>query len=263
LTKSLKIYKTGAMSKFFRKIIDYRNTQNDKMVALFKDRSYFVSFIVGFILLFAGQIVTFKVASYNDEMFDTVTVGDLLLEILPTVDLTFFYTWGSLIFLISVAVYTLFVRIELAPWAMKTFGVLFMVRALFMVLTHLGPPEGMFYLLYPPTMEDKFLFSHFFFLNDLFFSGHVANAFLGALIFRNYKFKWYCLIVSIVMAATVLLMKMHYTIDVLAAYFVTYGIYALSDRLFHKYNERFKKIIEKKTKFRFKEPYHPEVPALG
>jgi len=242
----------------WRRYLKYRDEMNRKLRVLFSDRAYLISFLVGFFLLFLGQYITFKLATYNDT-FDKITVGDLLLDILPTVNLGIIYTWGSLISLITITLYTLFARIELAPWAMKTFGIFFIVRAVFILLTHLGAPEGMFYLANPPSEEDKFLFSHYFFVSDLFFSGHVGNLFLSALIFRAYKFRWFGLIGSVVMGVTVLFMKIHYTIDVLAAYFITYGVYVFSDRIFHTYNERFKALIEKKTKYKFREPYHPEV----
>jgi hypothetical protein len=179
---------------------------------------------------------------------------------LPTVDLGFIFTWGGIVSFLIIAFYAFAVRPELCPWALKTYGIFGIVRAAFMMFTHLGPPDGMFYLTSLPGLEEKEMFNNFFFLNDLFFSGHVGNLFLAALVFKNFKFKWFGLIGSVVMAATVLLMKIHYTIDVFGAFFITYGIYAFSDWIFHKQNERFKAMI---GRHRFKsEPYHPEVPVL-
>jgi hypothetical protein len=37
---------------------------------------------------------------------------------------------------------------------------------------------------------------------------------------------------SIVLAITVLLMHVHYSIDVASAYFITYGVYKVGDQLF-------------------------------
>jgi hypothetical protein len=37
------------------------------------------------------------------------------------------------------------------------------------------------------------------------------------------------LVSSIILAITVLLMHVHYSIDVLSAYFITYGVYKLSE----------------------------------
>ena len=45
------------------------------------------------------------------------------------------------------------------------------------------------------------------------------------------------------MAFSVLAMLVHYSIDVFAAFFITYGTYKLSDNIFNKLNLRFKKNV--------------------
>ena len=72
------------------------------------------------------------------------------------------------------------------------------------------------------------------FNNDLFFSGHVAIAFLGFLLFQEKKLKIFFLIATIVMALTVLFMHVHYSIDVFAALFITYSTHEFGKRLFKK-----------------------------
>ena len=242
----------------FRYILNFRNNLNEKWSSLVKDRAFLFSLVLGFFVFFFGQYVLVCAAQYNDEMFKVVTVGEFLLDRLPTYDLSFFFTWGMWIILLTIAWYTVLVRPELAPWVLKTYGIFALVRAGFILLTHLGPPEGLIYLDDPSLLTEAGIFERYFFLNDLFFSGHVGNVFLGALIFRAFKFKWFCLIGSVLMAITVLVMHIHYSIDVFGAYFITYGIYAFSDRIFHKYNERFKRIIEKHTDIEFKPPHRPE-----
>jgi membrane-associated phospholipid phosphatase len=241
----------------------FRNNLNDKWTALFKDKSFVFAFFFAVFIFFFGQYVLVSAARYNDEMFQVVSVGDFILDRIPTYDLSFLFTWGTWMILLPVAGYAVFVRPEMAPWTLKTYGIFAIVRAGFILLTHLGPPEGLIYLQNPELLMDEGMFERYFFMNDLFFSGHVGNAFLGALIFRNFKFKWFCLIGSVVMAVTVLVMHIHYSIDVFGAYFITYGIYAFSDRVFHKWNDRFKKIVEKHTDIKFRPPHRPEASVLG
>ena len=60
------------------------------------------------------------------------------------------------------------------------------------------------------------------FTKDLFFSGHVSFAFLGYLLLRKEKIIGYLLLASsIFMSFAVLAMHLHYTIDVVAAFFFT------------------------------------------
>lgn len=245
----------------WKSFVKFRTDLNNKWSALFRDKSFVFAFFLSIFVFFFGQSVLVAAARYNDEMFQVVSVGDFILDRIPTYDLSFLFTWGMWMILIPVTFYAVIVRPELAPWTLKTYGIFAIVRAGFIVLTHLGPPEGLIFLSNPDLLAENEIFERYFFMNDLFFSGHVGNAFLGALIFRNFKFKWFCLIGSVVMAVTVLVMHIHYSIDVFGAYFITYGIYAFSDKIFHKWNDRFKKIVEKHMDIKFRPAYRPEVVA--
>ena len=66
------------------------------------------------------------------------------------------------------------------------------------------------------------------------FSGHTAIPFLFFLFFETRLQKAVMLAGSLVMAATVLLTHNHYTVDVLAAWFMGYAIFALSRALYYK-----------------------------
>ena len=71
--------------------------------------------------------------------------------------------------------------------------------------------------------------------NDLFFSGHTGLPFLLALIFwENKKLRFLFLGFSVLFAVVVLLGHLHYSIDVFAAYFITYTIFHICKFLFKK-----------------------------
>lgn len=224
--------------------MEFLRTFYRKWRALLKDRMFVVSLIIGFVLLAAGQAITIFSSAYNETMFLGKPVGDLILDILPTYNLNFLFTWGTTFIIATIILYAFIVRPELVPWALKTYGIFAFVRAGFILLTHIGPPAGMYYLSNDSLAAQGHVFDKIFYLNDLFFSGHVGAVFLGALIFKDYKFKWFCLVSSVVVSVTVLVMHVHYSIDVFGAYFITYGIYAISEWLFRGYTERFKKVIE-------------------
>lgn len=69
--------------------------------------------------------------------------------------------------------------------------------------------------------------------NDLFFSGHTALPFLMALIFwQNVKLRWAFILLSLFFGSAALLGHLHYSIDVFAAFFITYGIFHIALKIF-------------------------------
>ena len=75
--------------------------------------------------------------------------------------------------------------------------------------------------------------------NDLFFSGHVGLTFLVALLFWDTPvLRYIYLSMSIVFAVVVLLGHLHYSIDVFAAYFITYTIFVIARNIFKSDYER-------------------------
>jgi membrane-associated phospholipid phosphatase len=106
------------------------------------------------------------------------------------------------------------------------------------MLTHLGPfPQRTF-------LDQTEIFSSFNLGNDFFFSNHTALPFLMALIFWNEnKFvRWVSLVASGVFGVSVLLGHLHYSIDVFAAFFITYSIFHLAQKFFAKDYALFKSI---------------------
>jgi membrane-associated phospholipid phosphatase len=68
---------------------------------------------------------------------------------------------------------------------------------------------------------------------NFFFSGHTGLPFLMALIFWADKFwRKFFLAVSALFAISVLLAHVHYSVDVFAAPFMTYGIFKIAERFF-------------------------------
>jgi hypothetical protein len=66
---------------------------------------------------------------------------------------------------------------------------------------------------------------------DLFFSGHIATTFLLYLFARRFgRAGWVFLGLNLFTLAVVYLAHMHYTIDVIAAYAITYAVYRVSER---------------------------------
>jgi hypothetical protein len=84
-----------------------------------------------------------------------------------------------------------------------------------------------------------------FFGSDFFFSGHAGAPFLMALIFWDAPLLRYIFLAwSVFFSVIVLLGHLHYTIDVAAAYFITYGIYHIARWLFWREHGLFIRALE-------------------
>ncbi len=160
-----------------------------------------------------------------------VPVSDIILDNIPTIDIDVLIVQGALIFTLVAAILVV-VRPKYIIFTIKTLALFIIVRSFFISLTHLGisPNELQFdtsnigYNLY------NFLFNT---RGDFFFSGHTGVPFLFAFIFWREKYwRYFFLAVSFVFGVSVLLAHIHYSIDVFAAPFMTYGIYMISCHLF-------------------------------
>jgi hypothetical protein len=153
--------------------------------------------------------------------------SDILLDQLPLIDLVPVLTMGWL----AIHLLAIYLGVMYCPrrWAfvLATIGLLIFVRTVFVAFNPIGPPPGILslnasYLLSP-------LKGILAFENEFFFSGHVAFPYLYSRIF--WRIAWArrtFVFLSVVMAASVLLTRNHYTMDVLGAYFVTHSVYGLS-----------------------------------
>ena len=83
-------------------------------------------------------------------------------------------------------------------------------------------------------MGFPWFFENLYFENDMFFSGHTAMPFLGFYLFRHSPLRYVFLVGAIVMGIVVLAMHLHYSIDVFAAFFMTYCSYRMGLRLLRK-----------------------------
>ena len=152
-------------------------------------------------------------------------VSDVILNNIGPYNLSFIFVWLLVLVVVVFIAYPLIYQTDKLPYAITILSFFLVIRSVFMLFTHLGAPIDAIKVNAPSLLQ--FLT----FTNDLFFSGHTGLPFLGYLIFRkdNKWIKTFMFISSIIMAITVLLMHIHYSIDVLAAFFITYGIYKIGD----------------------------------
>ncbi|VVB79383.1 Uncharacterised protein [uncultured archaeon] len=184
--------------------------------------------ILSMLFLISAILINYASGFYVDHNTKTVSANDLLLDFLPSIDISPIFIYGAVIIVALFFLYPLLFRLEEFHKAVSQFSLLILVRSFFIILTHLSLPLDAIAVHAPNFLS--FLNVQ----NDLFFSGHTSIPFLGFLLFKNKKIKYFFLVSSIVMAVTVLLMHVHYTIDVLSAYFITYGVFKFGEKFYEK-----------------------------
>jgi membrane-associated phospholipid phosphatase len=118
-------------------------------------------------------------------------------------------------------------------WSFFRFATAYVIMVYMRMITiyfiPLEPPIGVVYLddpfidyMYQGTQVTK----------DLFFSGHTSTVYLIYLVFYYSGVKWFSITVTIAVAIMLLLQHIHYTIDVVGAFFFTYLAYKSSYLIF-------------------------------
>ncbi len=170
---------------------------------------------------YIGLYATNKASNYVD---------DIILSNIPVFDVDFFFVYGAIALIVAILLLCV-QHPKRIPFVLHSLTLFILIRAVFVSLTHLGPfPTAI-------LIEDPQLFftKYFIFGGDLFFSGHTGIPFLMALVFWHRPvLRYLFLIWSLFFGVIVLMGHLHYSIDVLAAPFITYGIYHIALWLFPK-----------------------------
>lgn len=170
-------------------------------------------------IFFIGVIILKGAGNYADSKPNGTEQTDIVLNNIPAINANFFNIYGFYIVLLLIA-YLLLTKPITTPLAIKLFGLLIITRGIFIFSTQLNPSYE--YI----SMHSNY-FKLFYFDKDLFFSGHASIPFMAYLLNKKNKFGSFFLAMSILLALGVLLSHIHYTIDILGAYFITFTVYYL------------------------------------
>lgn len=164
------------------------------------------------------------------------------LPYLPWVDRLNYLAWLVLYLPLSAAL--LFGDVRRWGRYMVTGGLVSLARGVCIAVTGLGPPDpahtgdGLagrgFLEAFADLLSPVAVFAHgaarTYLTKDLFFSGHTATTFLMLLYLWNKpRLRWPALAAHVLVVSTVLFAHLHYTIDVLGAYAVTFSVFALRE----------------------------------
>jgi membrane-associated phospholipid phosphatase len=197
----------------------------------FTDKNFLIAFFSALALLGTSLVVQYYTSGYVTRSASE-PVTDIILSNTRVWDVGSIFVWGAVL-LAGVGIFVGLRRINYTPFAMKSIAVFTLIRSVFVSLTHLGPFPT--HAIVNSAFFTNRLFGGIFSGNDLFFSGHTGMPFLLALMFWEQKTLRYIFLgFSVLLAIVVLLGHLHYSIDVLSAYFITYTIFHMCKFLFKK-----------------------------
>ncbi len=183
------------------------------------------SALVG-LVMFVTSLYINRVASLYATAQASNPVSDLLLDNLPVMNVDWIVNDMAVLF----GFFMLFLILwqpRRIPFVFKSVALFITVRAGFIVFTHLAPFPDRIYL------DPDDIFRTLTYGGDYFFSGHSGMPYLFALIYWQEKWvRYLCLGGAVLLGAGVILGHLHYSIDVFAAFFITYGIFAMAQRFF-------------------------------
>lgn len=195
------------------------------------DKNFWFSTLLAFILLAGALLVNFYASNYATASVSG-SVTDVILSNTRVYEVDGVFTYGAIILWLIITGLCLF-EPKYIPFTVKSIVLFILIRSVFISLTHISPYP--FRAAISSTLFANPFFQGIFTGDDLFFSGHTGLPFLLALIFwRMPAWRVMFLGFSLLFGAVVLLGHLHYSIDVLAAFFIVYSIFNLAKAGFKK-----------------------------
>jgi uncharacterized membrane protein len=197
----------------------------------FTDKNFLIAFWSGILLLALSLITQFFITGYVTRSA-SASVTDIILSNTRVYAVGGIFVWGTFA-LVAIGAVVCIRHIKYAPFVMKSIALFTLIRSVFVSLTHISPFPT--HAVISAAFFHREVFNGIFSGNDLFFSGHTGVPFLLALIFwENKTLRIIFLGFSAMFAVVVLLGHLHYSIDVLSAFFITYTIFDICKFLFRK-----------------------------
>jgi hypothetical protein len=205
------------------------------------------SLYLGLLLVVLALVIQINAGEHSARYaMSAPAAGDLFLDNLPIWHIGFVIVIIAILFWVFSCL-LLVVHPSRLLFAIKAIALFIIFRAFFMNLTHLGLYPG---AAMPGDQNVGWgFYRHLTFEGNFFFSGHTGFPFLLALIFWDNNFwRRFFVLATFFFAAAVLLAHVHYSIDVFAAPFIVYGIFAITAKYFPKDHALLLKAIERVVK---------------
>ncbi len=194
-------------------------------------KDFLKSVTSGTLLFFLSLVVNYAAGVYATARMSN-SVNDIVLSNIRVFDVDGIFVYGVFLFILFVACLLIYEPKNI-PFVVKSLALFILIRSFFIMMTHLGP--------YPTHVSiNSDVLSKFSPGGDFFFSGHTGIPFLMALIYwENKSLRYIFIAIAILFGVVALMGHLHYTIDVLSAFFITYTIYRLAEIFFPKDKKMF------------------------
>lgn len=195
--------------------------------AVLKHRSFKWELFISIVVVYA-TLHFFSIFLLFAEDRPGVVMFDPILDLYSAIDLSL-----PIFFLTYVVLLASLIALSYHPRcfviALQSYTLMVIFRMVSIYLTPIEAPEGII------VLEDPFflLGTGRVILKDLFFSGHTATLFLLFLTAQNKKLKWFLLVCTFLVGITIMLQKVHYSVDVFIAPFMAFCAFKIV-MYFHK-----------------------------
>lgn len=187
-----------------------------------KNKSYRIRLVSTILVLAVVVAILPSFFSYIEQR-PGAYLHDLVLQMIPASDVSlpiFIFVWS----MSAMALWRCCQDPIFTLQILTCFVLLCLVRMMSILMLPLEPPDGLIALRDPLTSlvyggKDVFM------TKDLFFSGHTSNMFIMYLCLERKRDKQVALSATLLVAMLLMVQHVHYTIDILGAFFITYCVF--------------------------------------
>jgi len=206
-------------------VTSYALTKSNGWSIAWKDRIFRKKLITG-ACMFVTLVLVLPSFFSMIEKREGVILNDWLLHHIPAQDLSvpiFIIIWSAslLVIIRSVQQPIFFLTV------LTSLVLLLLTRMATIYFVVINPPEGLIKLIDPLTSL-TYGGRGIFITKDLFFSGHTSNLFMFYLCLSKKRDKLFLLLASITVGILVLVQHVHYSMDVIAAFIITWFLVKIS-----------------------------------
>lgn len=202
--------------------MENKKPKNPNLLEIFKNKKNIYRFLGVILILLLGE-AAYLLGGFYVDTIPAQPANDLIHNLLEPMNLNLIVTYLNMGIMFLAAYIFLIKYPSKFPNFFLAYGIFLIVRTIFFSVTTIGAPLN--------RIDDhsSLGFGGWFFTQDLFPSGHTALPFLSALATSG-KLRWTFGILALIMGISVVLMQVHYTMDVLGTFFVGFTVYYISEK---------------------------------